>query len=312
MSSDTSTEESGSESTESSDQSDSSEQIVPSRTPVLHPSMLGDYATLDSLINLLSSSLQEPSSDERDSLLFALEQTVINNEDLGNLIIEGGGIVQEGEFSPVPRPFKSDASGTLQLFSDSEDSISDDLPETLTTPQDISSETLQSLGFPTSFVSKATCISPYTTTNSASHKNSYSSKEKTVIDIPHNLLKYYRQRYSLFSLYDDGINLDSESWYSVTPERIAVHHAMRARSSLVVDAFCGSGGNAIQLAMTCSHVIAIDHDPIKLKYAQNNAKIYGVADRIDFICVCHFSIIFLVLIVFTIGGLRITFSQRVL
>ena len=112
-----------------------------------------------------------------------------------------------------------------------------------------------------------------------------------MIDIPHHLLKYYRQRYSLFSLYDDGVKLDAESWYSVTPERIAVHHAMRARSSVVIDAFCGSGGNAIQLAMACSHVIAIDHDPLKLKNAQNNAQIYGVADRIDFICVCYYSIL---------------------
>lgn len=31
-------------------------------------------------------------------------------------------------------------------------------------------------------------------------------------------------------------------------------------------------------------VIAIDIDPCKLEYAQHNASIYGVADRIEFIC----------------------------
>lgn len=43
----------------------------------------------------------------------------------------------------------------------------------------------------------------------------------------------------------------SESWYSVTPEKIAINIAQRCQCDLVVDAFCGAGGNAIQLAFTC-------------------------------------------------------------
>ena len=31
------------------------------------------------------------------------------------------------------------------------------------------------------------------------------------------------------------------------------------------------------------HVIAIDIDPKKIEYARNNARVYGVEDRIDFI-----------------------------
>lgn len=31
-------------------------------------------------------------------------------------------------------------------------------------------------------------------------------------------------------------------------------------------------------------VIAIDIDPVKISLAHNNAKVYGVADQIDFIC----------------------------
>ncbi|KAF8792852.1 Trimethylguanosine synthase like protein [Argiope bruennichi] len=50
--------------------------------------------------------------------------------------------------------------------------------------------------------------------------------------------KYWAQRYRLFSLFDDGIRLDK------------------------------AGGNAIQFAFTCHHVIAIDIDPKKIELAR--------------------------------------------
>ncbi|VDM85522.1 unnamed protein product [Strongylus vulgaris] len=58
---------------------------------------------------------------------------------------------------------------------------------------------------------------------------------------------------------------------------------------LVVDAFAGVGGNSIQLAIKGAQVkmIAIDLDPIRLKCARENAKVYGVENRIEFIC-CDF------------------------
>ena len=87
----------------------------------------------------------------------------------------------------------------------------------------------------------------------------------------------------MFSKYDEGIQLDDESWFSVTPERIAHHLAERCRCDVIVDAFCGVGGNAIQFAMTCNHVIAIDIDPDKIRMAKHNARIYGVQDRIEFV-----------------------------
>ena len=95
--------------------------------------------------------------------------------------------------------------------------------------------------------------------------------------------KYWSQRYRLFSLFDSGVKLDLESWFSVTPERIAQHIAYRMSFDVVVDGFCGAGGNAIQLAMTCHHVIAIDIDEKKIELAKHNARVYGVEDRIDFI-----------------------------
>jgi len=81
--------------------------------------------------------------------------------------------------------------------------------------------------------------------------------------------------------------MDREAWYSVTPEIIACHIAERCACGLIIDAFCGVGGNAIQFAFTCERFIAIDIDAQKIRMAQHNAKIYGVADRIEFI-VCDF------------------------
>lgn len=84
------------------------------------------------------------------------------------------------------------------------------------------------------------------------------------------LLKYWLQRYRLFSKFDEGIVLDRgrrivlnyfnrllfdsfqiEGWFSVTPEKIARHIAKRCRCDVIVDAFCGVGGNTIQFAFTC-------------------------------------------------------------
>ena len=60
------------------------------------------------------------------------------------------------------------------------------------------------------------------------------------------LRKYWFQRYRLFSKFDSGIWMDRESWFSVTPEKIAKHLAERCRCELILDGFCGVGGNAIQ------------------------------------------------------------------
>ncbi|KAK3010748.1 hypothetical protein RJ639_011301 [Escallonia herrerae] len=95
--------------------------------------------------------------------------------------------------------------------------------------------------------------------------------------------KYWIQRYDLFSRYDEGIELDEEGWFSVTPEEIAVRHAERSGGGVVIDCFAGVGGNAIQFAAMCNHVVAIDIDPQKVALAFHNAKIYGVENCIDFI-----------------------------
>lgn len=48
--------------------------------------------------------------------------------------------------------------------------------------------------------------------------------------------------------------LPPQGWYSVTPEVIAAHQAARCACGIMVDAFAGCGGNAIQFALTCDHV----------------------------------------------------------
>ncbi|CAH8253996.1 unnamed protein product [Arabidopsis lyrata] len=99
----------------------------------------------------------------------------------------------------------------------------------------------------------------------------------------HKITKYWIQRYHLFSRYDQGIELDEEGWYSVTPEVIAIKQAQRCRGKVVIDCFSGVGGNTIQFAKVCSSVVAIDIDPVKVELAMNNAMVYGVANRVDFV-----------------------------
>ncbi|XP_042009299.1 trimethylguanosine synthase-like [Salvia splendens] len=107
-------------------------------------------------------------------------------------------------------------------------------------------------------------------------------KEKS--NITPLVTKYWFQRYDLFSTYDVGVKLDEEGWFSVTPEEIAASQGRRfAGAGVVIDAFAGVGGNAIQFAKVCYHVVAIEIDPMKVALASHNAKIYGVQDKIDFV-----------------------------
>ncbi|KAK1604470.1 hypothetical protein QYE76_028143 [Lolium multiflorum] len=109
--------------------------------------------------------------------------------------------------------------------------------------------------------------------------------------------KYWTHRHSLFSLYDRGVRMDAEGWYSATPEAIAAAQAARASpAGLVVDAFAGVGGNSIQplrspgnpvagISVSCRgcYVIAVEIDPRKVELARHNARIYGVEDMIEFV-----------------------------
>jgi trimethylguanosine synthase len=110
------------------------------------------------------------------------------------------------------------------------------------------------------------------------HENLYSN----------GIEKFYNMRYRLWSKFDEGIQMDETAYYSVTPEKIAIHIAQRIcekKNVLVIDAFSGVGGNAIQFAShhNCIKVIGIEINQERIRMAQHNAIIYGVADKINFI-----------------------------
>lgn len=77
----------------------------------------------------------------------------------------------------------------------------------------------------------------------------------------------------------------------MTPEKVAEITAARCKCDLIIDAFCGVGGNTIQFAKVCERVIAIDIDPKKIEMAKHNAAIYGVQDKIEFIIGNYFDLI---------------------
>lgn len=62
----------------------------------------------------------------------------------------------------------------------------------------------------------------------------------------------FAQRLLYFPLYDSlPLLLDDTGWFSITPQPIASHIAQRCQCDVIMDAFCGVGGNAIEFAKTC-------------------------------------------------------------
>lgn len=92
-----------------------------------------------------------------------------------------------------------------------------------------------------------------------------SRSKSPYLDVPN---KYWGQRYRYFSRFDEGVGMDKEGWYSVTPEAIALHIAERVCCDVVVDPFVGCGGNAVQFALVSHLLFAIDIDPFKLEHAR--------------------------------------------
>ncbi|RXG60323.1 Trimethylguanosine synthase [Armadillidium vulgare] len=99
----------------------------------------------------------------------------------------------------------------------------------------------------------------------------------------HDYIQFWLRRYTLSSLFSKGIEIKNECWYTTPPEIISKTIAKRIglrRYRLVIDANCGSGLNAIQLALSHELVVAIDKNPSNIQSARNNAQIYGVEDKI--------------------------------
>ncbi|KAH6574377.1 hypothetical protein BASA60_005547 [Batrachochytrium salamandrivorans] len=103
----------------------------------------------------------------------------------------------------------------------------------------------------------------------------------SALTMPDKMRKYWRKRYLLFSKFDYGVLLDIGSLLRL---KTLPCISLSDRGALSWwTPFVGSAGNAIQFALTCDRVIAIDIDPVRLECARHNAAIYGVQDKIEFI-----------------------------
>ncbi|EGW32992.1 uncharacterized protein SPAPADRAFT_54956 [Spathaspora passalidarum NRRL Y-27907] len=103
--------------------------------------------------------------------------------------------------------------------------------------------------------------------------------------LPVNLRKFWNRRYDLFSKFDEGIYMNEELWFSVTPESLAKYTAqlfakLLPEATKCIDICCGGGGNTIQFAQYFDSVGAIDINSTNLYCTEHNAGIYGVRDKI--------------------------------
>lgn len=106
-------------------------------------------------------------------------------------------------------------------------------------------------------------------------------------EVPTEIWKYWQQRHKIFSKYDDGIWMTDDAWFGVTPEpvatKVAEHLAAAPQSkTILIDAFCGAGGNTIAFALSgrWNQIFAVERDPKVLACAKHNAEVYGVAKKI--------------------------------
>ncbi|CAB3367825.1 Hypothetical predicted protein [Cloeon dipterum] len=87
--------------------------------------------------------------------------------------------------------------------------------------------------------------------------------------------QYYKSKKQLNHLLCDKKEMTNGDWL--------IHLAKRGACDVVVDALCGDGELAVQLAQSCRKVIAIDSDPMKIKQAQQRAEMSCVTNKIDFV-----------------------------
>jgi hypothetical protein len=79
-------------------------------------------------------------------------------------------------------------------------------------------------------------------------------------------------------------HLDEEGRRSLTPRPRAQAQAALVATDVVIDGYCGCGGNAIAFALAGLRVVAVERDAQRLELARRNAEHMGVHDRISFHC----------------------------
>lgn len=115
-----------------------------------------------------------------------------------------------------------------------------------------------------------------------------SKEERELAGVDNSLKKYYARRHYMFSRFDEGIQLDAESWYSVVAEPVSLWLQERMLNcglplETVFEPFSGVGGMAVHLAPVAKkkyHVNDICED--KIRMLRNNFGVYGVSpDKVD-------------------------------
>lgn len=84
-----------------------------------------------------------------------------------------------------------------------------------------------------------------------------------------------------------GALLDAEGRFSLTPEALALdwgRAAWAAGHRRVVELGCGAGGNTLGFARAGLSVVAVERDAARLEMAQANARLYGIAAKVEWRC----------------------------
>ena len=101
-----------------------------------------------------------------------------------------------------------------------------------------------------------------------------------------SIFKYWKNRLTLFSkISNKDIYMTRELWFSVTPEYVAKFVARFIKSCLpeaevILDVYCGGGGNTIQFAQYFRKVYGVDSSLEHLYCTFRNAQAYNVEDRV--------------------------------
>lgn len=101
--------------------------------------------------------------------------------------------------------------------------------------------------------------------------------------LPPEARPLWNRRYWAFPRWDDGIQTDFQGLYSAKPEILTLQLAANLPGKVVLDAFCGIGSCAIAFARNGKEVLAVEIDERRLDMARNNARVYGVEDKITLI-----------------------------
>ncbi|KAI5180018.1 trimethylguanosine synthase [Nematocida sp. AWRm80] len=140
-----------------------------------------------------------------------------------------------------------------------------------------------------------------------SKKRDYSIKRRigkwnitdNIVNKHRDLEKYYYKMKSIFPIaHGNGLLVDYESWYSITPRIVAdgiskCIYNLYGAHAIVLDLFSGVGGNTISLLKHNLVVTSIELDYQKIKYLRHNVKqALGISDTSNLFTIIHGNVFF--------------------